>query len=347
LKYSSLEKVFLYPNNTLRDSISTINSGSLQVALIVDSNLRIIGIITDGDVRRAILKGLSLDCSVELVMTQSPIYVLSGSSQSFALNLMRQKSIHHVPVVDKNMKIIDLFVLDDLINKPSFPNQIILMAGGKGERLKPLTNNCPKPMLTVNGKPILEIILERCINAGFSSFYISVNYLKDHIIDYFGDGCKWGVSIDYLEEESPLGTCGCLKLLPDHINHDLLILNGDIITDLDLDRLIRFHKKSESKMTICSRSHRVRIPFAVLKSSEHYLSSFVEKPMYDYQVNAGVYALNPKCIESMPAIFYNMTDLMEQLIRENQKIGVFPIHENWKDIGNPIDFKEAVDSFDL
>jgi len=339
---TEVSSYFIQPDSSIREAIQVIDRGAAQVALIVGSENLLLGVLTDGDIRRAILKGISLEDSASSIMTTTPHHVTYGASKNEALDLMRKKMVHHVPVVDKKMRIIDIFVLDNLIKKPSFPNPVILMAGGKGERLKPLTNKCPKPMLTVNGKPILEIILQRCIKAGFSSFYISVNYLKDQIIDYFGDGCKWGVRIDYLEEESPLGTCGCLKLLPEHLNDDLLIWNGDIITDLDLDRLIRFHKKSKSKMTVCSRSHRVRIPFAVLKSNEDYLSSFVEKPMYDYQVNAGVYALNRKCIESVPASFYNMTDLMEQLIIENQKIGVFPIHENWKDIGNPTEFEEVV-----
>jgi dTDP-glucose pyrophosphorylase len=329
---------FIKPNSSIKEAIEVIDRGAAQVALVVGAENQLCGILTDGDIRRAILKGVSLEDSASKIMTNSPYYVTHGTLRHEALDLMREKIVHHVPVVDENMKITDLFVLDDLIQKPTFPNSVVLMAGGKGERLKPLTNACPKPMLAVNGKPILEIILENCKNAGFSSFYISVNYLKDQIIDYFGDGCKWGFSIKYLEEDVPLGTCGSLNLLPSDITEDIVVMNGDIITDLDIDRLMRFHQKSNSLMTVCTRSHKVRIPFAVLNTTSNYLTSFWEKPIYDYKVNAGVYVLNPKCLHEIPQTFFNMTDLMDKLLSRNKKLGVFPIHESWMDIGNKNDF---------
>jgi NDP-sugar pyrophosphorylase family protein len=218
------------------------------------------------------------------------------------------------------------------------------MAGGKGERLGSLTKNCPKPMLEVNGKPMLETILEKCIDAGFNNFYISVNYLKNKIIKHLGSGEKWGVNISYLEEGVPLGTCGSLKLLPNNLVDDILVLNGDILTDLEYDRLMVYHQKSSNAMTVCTRSHRVRIPFAVMTSSGAKLERFVEKPMYDFQVNAGVYILNPSLIEKIPSEFYNMTDLIDDLLNIKSEVGVFPIHENWKDIGNKIDFYEVQDT---
>lgn len=338
---TNLSAYLISPTTSIKNAIQVIDNGAAQVALVSDQKGKLLGIVTDGDIRRAILGGINIEEAISSIMTESPLFLRKGSSKEDALKIMRKKLIHHVPVVDDKMRIIDLFVLDDLIKKPSFPNTVVLMAGGKGERLKPLTNNCPKPMLEVNGKPILEIILERCIDAGFSNFYISVNYLKDQIIDYFGDGSMQGVRINYLHEDKPLGTCGCLKLLPRHIDHDILVINGDILTDLDLDRLIRFHEKSENLMTICSRSHKVRIPFAVLNTKEDYLSHLIEKPMFDYQVNAGVYAVKPQCFDLIPASFYNMTDLIEKLMGKNQKVGVFPIHENWKDIGNPHEYQQV------
>lgn len=328
-------------NSTLKIAIESLNNGIGQIALVVDEDNKLKGVVTDGDIRRAFLKGKILESPIKDVMSSNPITLLDGTSKSAILRIIRENKIHHIPIVNKIGQVVKLFAIDDILYTPKRSNIVVIMAGGKGERLRPLTENCPKPMLEIKGKPILENILENCINAGFQNFYISVNYLKEHITKYFENGQRWGVKIDYLEENDYLGTCGCLSLLPKNINDDVVVMNGDIITDLDLDRLIRFHTKSDCKMTICSRSHRVRIPFAVLKSNEDYLSSFVEKPMYDYQVNAGVYALNPKCIQSVPANFYNMTDLMEQLISENQKIGVFPIHENWKDIGNPTEFEEV------
>ena len=338
-------KYFISPKSSIRDAIEVIDNGAAQVALVVDSNKKLLGLVTDGDVRRGIIKNLSLDGAVSSIMTNSPLVLSLGAKKAEILQLMREKLIHHIPLVDGNGCICSLEVLDDLLKKRSLSNPVVIMAGGKGERLGSLTKNCPKPMLEVNGKPMLETILEKCIDAGFKNFYISVNYLKDKIIKHFSLGEKWGVNISYLEEGEPLGTCGSLKLLPKDILDDILVLNGDVLTDLEYDRFMTYHQKSSNAMTVCTRSHRVRIPFAVMTSSGAKLERFVEKPMYDFQVNAGVYILSPTLIEKIPSKFYNMTDLVDDLLDSKSPVGVFPIHENWKDIGNPIDFKEAVKSF--
>ena len=338
-------KYFISPKSSIRDAIEVIDNGAAQVALVVDSNKKLLGLVTDGDVRRGIIKNLSLDGAVSSIMTNSPLVLSLGAKKAEILQLMREKLIHHIPLVDGNGCICSLEVLDDLLKKRSLSNPVVIMAGGKGERLGSLTKNCPKPMLEVNGKPMLETILEKCIDAGFKNFYISVNYLKDKIIKHFSLGEKWGVNISYLEEGEPLGTCGSLKLLPNNLVDDILVLNGDVLTDLEYDRFMTYHQKSSNAMTVCTRSHRVRIPFAVMTSSGAKLERFVEKPMYDFQVNAGVYILSPTLIEKIPSKFYNMTDLVDDLLDSKSPVGVFPIHENWKDIGNPIDFKEAVKSF--
>lgn len=334
-------RYLISPTSSIKDAIEVIDRGSAQVALVIDNDGKLLGIVTDGDVRRAILRGIAIDEAISLIMVKSPVCLKEGTSKQDALDLMGRKAIHHIPIVSDSMRITGLFVLDDLLQKPSFPNHIVLMAGGKGQRLKPLTDNCPKPMLKVNGKPILEIILRRCIDAGFKNFHVSVNYLKEQIVDYFEDGSKWGVNINYLKENEFLGTSGCLKLLPDNIPDDIVVINGDIITDLDLDRLIRFHSKANNILTVCSRAHRVRVPFAVLSTKLSCLQSFVEKPMYEYQVNAGVYVLRKKCIEEIPPGFFNMTDLIDKILEQDNEVSVFPIHENWKDIGNPNDFTEV------
>ena len=334
-------KYFISPRSSIRDAIEVIDNGAAQVALVVDPHNKLLGLVTDGDVRRGIINNISLDDEVSSIMTKSPLVLVAGAKKTKILQLMREKSIHHIPLVDGNGCIFGIEVLDDLLKKRNLSNRVVIMAGGKGERLGSLTKNCPKPMLEVNGKPILETILEKCIDAGLSNFYFSVNYLKEKIIDHFGVGEKWGVNISYLEEEEPLGTCGSLKLLPNDLADDLLVLNGDVLTDLEYDRLLAFHQKSCNNMTVCTRSHRVRIPFAVMTSSGAKLEKFVEKPMYEFQVNAGVYILNPKLIEKIPSKFYNMTDLVDDLLDSKSDVCIFPIHENWKDIGNPFDFREA------
>jgi len=331
------------PKSTMRDVISTIDKGSLQVAIVVDENLKLLGIVTDGDVRRALMNGYSFDVETSSFMTSDPIVLGEDFCRNDAISLMREKFIKHIPVIDGNRKVIDIFTLEDLFKRNHFSNPVVIMAGGKGERLGSLTQNCPKPMLNVNGIPILEIILKNCIKAGFMNFYLSVNYLKEKIINHFGTGEKWGVDISYLEEDEPLGTCGSLKLLPNDLADDLLVLNGDVLTDLEYDRLMAYHQKSRNSMTVCTRSHRVRIPFAVMTSSGTKLERFVEKPMYDFQVNAGVYILKPCLIEQIPLKFFNMTDLVDDLLDSKSAVGVFPIHENWRDIGSPIDFKEVVE----
>jgi dTDP-glucose pyrophosphorylase len=335
------DKYFISPTSSIRDAIEVIDKGAAQVALVVDSNQKLVGIVTDGDIRRCIIKNISLDSELSSIMTKSPLVLSSGVNKSEILQVMRDNSIHHIPLVDCNGCICSLEVLDDLLKKRRLSNPVVIMAGGKGQRLGSLTKNCPKPMLEVNGKPMLEIILSKSIDAGFSNFYFSVNYLKDNIINHFGTGEKWGVKISYLEENAPLGTCGSLKLLPNNLEDEILVLNGDVLTDLEYDRPLSYHQSSNNLMTVCTLSHRVKIPFAVMTTSGAKLERFVEKPMYDFQVNAGVYILNPSLIEKIPAEFYNMTDLIDDLLDSKSDIGVFPIHESWKDIGNPIDFKEA------
>ena len=337
----NLSEYIVNHNTSIKFVIGVIDTNAAQVALIVNDYNKLAGIITDGDIRRAILSNHTLDDPVSAIMTKNPITLTSGATRSDALKIMRETLIHHIPVINEEKNLVELFVLDDLIKKQTYDNPVVIMAGGKGVRLGTLTKNSPKPMLEINGKPMLEIILEKCIDAGFTKYYISVNYLKEKIINYFGIGEKWGVNISYLEENEPLGTCGSLKLLPNDLADDILVLNGDVLTDLEYDRFMIYHQKSSNAMTVCTRSHRVRIPFAVMTSSGAKLERFVEKPMYDFQVNAGVYILNPSLIEKIPNEFYNITDLLDDLLDSKTAVGVFPIHENWKDIGNPIDFKKA------
>ena len=337
----TLSRYIVRHNALIKSAIGVIDANAAQVVLVVNNDDKLTGIITDGDIRRAILSNHSLDDPVSAIMTKSPLTLSSGATRSDALKVMRESVVRHIPVINDDRTLVDLFVLDDLIKKQSYDNPVVIMAGGKGERLGALTKNCPKPMLEVNGKPMLEIILEKCIDAGLSNFHFSVNYLKEKIIGHFGTGEKWGVNISYLEEKEPLGTCGSLKLLPNDLVYDILVLNGDVLTDLEYDRLMAYHQKSYNSMTVCTRSHRVRIPFAVMTSSGTKLERSVEKPMYEFQVNAGVYILNPNLIEKIPHAFYNMTDLVDDLLDSKLDVGVFPIHESWKDIGNKIDFFEV------
>lgn len=336
-----LKKYLLSIKSSIRDAIYTIEKGSAQIAIIVDSERKLLGLVTDGDVRRAILRGISIDETVDKIMTIKPLCLPFGKSRNEAISLMREKKFRHIPVVDTDLKIVDLYLLDELFSVSDFSNPIVIMAGGRGERLGQLTNNCPKPMVEINGKPLLEIILERCIAAGFKNFYFSVNYLKSKIIDYFGSGSNWHVKINYLEESCPLGTAGSLSLLPENIKEDIIVMNGDVLTRLDLDKLIYYHNKSGNYFTICTREYKTSIPFAVVESDDKRLKRITEKPTFKYQVNAGVYAMSYLSLKSIPKKFYNMTDLIDDVMKKNLNIGVFPIHEMWSDIGNPVDLEKA------
>ena len=229
--------------NTLKCAIENINQNCIQATVVVDENNKLCGIVTDGDIRRALLNEISLDDSVERVMTQDPISVYDSVPEIQILAIMRKNSIHHIPVINQSGEVINVHTVDDHLYFTEFTNHVVIMAGGKGERLRPLTNDCPKPMLKVDGKPILEHVLQNCISSGFSKFLISVNYLKEQIKDYFSSGKKWGVEISYIEEKSAMGTCGSLSLVSDLINQDFLVINGDIFTDLDFGKLLKFHQK--------------------------------------------------------------------------------------------------------
>lgn len=334
---NNLEEYFLGIENTIKDAINIIEIGKAQIALIVDSTGKLLGVVTDGDVRRGLLKGFSLDESVDKIMTKDPIVLPFGSTKSDAISLIKDKLIYHVPIVNGDGQIKQIHVLDDFLKTPELPNWTVIMAGGKGERLKPLTDKCPKPMLKIGDKPMLEIMLEQCLQVGLKKFYISVNYLKEQIIQYFGNGSRWNAEVRYLEEDTPLGTAGCLSMLKEIPQDDILVLNGDVVTKLDFDRLIKFHSKLSNLMTVCTRTHHVKIPFAVLNTANSFVKNFVEKPMYDYQVNTGVYVLNPSLLRKIPNKFFHMTDLIENLLCDNELVGAFPIHEEWNDVGNSIE----------
>jgi dTDP-glucose pyrophosphorylase len=340
------KKYFISPQKSIKDAIKVIDRGAAQVALVVENENKLVGIVTDGDIRRAILKGVPLKKDISTIMTPNPVFIYEGTPKKQALQYMRDKVIHHVPVVDSDRRIKELIVLDELLLKPSLDNPVVIMAGGKGERLRPYTENCPKPMLPINGKPMMEIILERCISFGFKQYYFSVNYLKDEIISYFGDGKNWGVDISYLEEDRPLGTAGSLSFLPNNLSDDVLVINGDVLSELNFKRLLDFHRKKNNEATVCSRNHEVFIPFAVLNENNGKLMNLSEKPTYYFQINAGVYILSPKIVRKIPHEICDITDLLERELENGEKIGIFPIHEKWSDIGSPEIFREVNNNYD-
>ena len=321
---------------SLTDAIKVIDGGQVQIALVVDDNRRLIGTITDGDVRRALLRGESLETPVERIMFRSFRALTASSTEEEALAFMRRETLHQIPVLDEQGRVVRIFLLEELIKPMKRPNPVVIMAGGEGKRLRPLTNNCPKPMLRVGGKPLLEIILEQCIDGGFQQFYLSVNYLKNQIQDHFGDGARWHVNIDYLQETQPLGTGGALSLLPQKPSEPLLVINGDVLTRVDYGRLLWFHDEQQAAATLCVREYTTQIPYGVVRMDDLHVLTLEEKPVLSHYVNAGIYLLDPVLLDLVPHNrFFDMPTLLEKAMQHQHRVSAFPIHEFWLDVGHP------------
>jgi len=338
----NLEKLFLTPMSTIREAISVLDQGAVQIALVIDSERRLQGVITDGDIRRALLRGESLDSSVTAVMRVNFRALQHPATEEEALTLMRLESLHQIPSLDSEGRLVQLFLLEDLIKPKTLSNTVVIMAGGRGERLRPLTHNCPKPMIQVGGKPLLEIALQQCLDAGFKDFYFSVNYLKDQIKTYFEDGAKWSARIRYLEENFPLGTGGALSLIQERPVEPLLVLNGDVLTRVDYGNLLRFHSDHSAAATMCLREHVTQIPYGVVQVDGVKVLALQEKPVLTHYVNAGIYLLNPELLDLMePNTFLDMPQLLERAARNSYNVNAFPIHEYWLDIGRPETLERA------
>ena len=327
----------------IKDAIRKIDENKLQIVFIINNEKRLIGTVSDGDIRRAFLNSINLEGNVSEIMNKNFKYVLENYKEKDIVSLMNKYNIRQIPVLDKSGRIVDLKLLKDFTRLNSYPNPIVIMAGGRGSRLGELTDNCPRPMVEVGGKPMLEVIIDQCINDGFRNFFISVNYLKEKITDYFQDGSKWGIKINYLIEDNALGTAGSLSLLPKNISESFLVLNCDIITQFKLDKLLNFHIQSQAKATLCVREHFTTIPFGVVThDEEHNLVSFEEKPSYKHLVNAGIYILDPIALSFCePNKFCDMPELLEKIKYTGIKIGLCPIHEYWLDVGVPDTLKKA------
>jgi len=334
--------VSINPSTSALEALRVIDFGGAQIALIIDEQHKLLGTLTDGDIRRGLLYGETLASPVERLMNRKFRYVRSGEDEAAVLAMMRREKICQIPALDAEGRVIQLFLLQDLLTPVCLPNAVVIMAGGKGTRLRPHTENCPKPMLPVDGKPMLEILLEQCISSGFSKFFLSVNYLREQIIDHFGNGNAWGISIDYLEEDEPLGTAGSLQLLPHSVQEPFLVMNGDVLTRFNLTQLLRFHVEQEAACTLCVRDHTTTSPFGVVKTNGVELAGFEEKPISRQLVNAGVYVIDPRLLPLLPP--HQSTD-MPNLLMSAQQVGyrvvVCPIHEYWIDVGQPETLRQA------
>ncbi|EHA7441711.1 CBS domain-containing protein [Escherichia coli] len=335
------KKVLLTPAATIRQALEIINRGSLQIALVSSENT-LLGSVTDGDIRRGLLRNLSLDDAVEKVMNTSPLTADVSLSKDELLLLLKANKITAIPITE-NGQLIGLKTLHELLKSKRYDNPVFIMAGGFGTRLKPLTDNCPKPLLKVGNKPILEIIIQRFIDAGFYQFYISTHYLPNMIHEYFGDGSKWNVEINYVHEEEPLGTGGALGLLPKNIKQlPLIMINGDILTNLDINSLLNYHNEQHSLATICVREYNYQIPYGVIEAKGNKIVRMTEKPIYKYHVNAGVYVISPDIFNNVKAnTIIDMPSLLQKYIENDEMISIYPLTEYWLDIGQMAEYKQA------
>lgn len=340
------KKAVLTDTATMRDAMEAIDQSSLQVVVVVDDRGRLVGTITDGDVRRGILRGIGFNASVRDIMNKKPESAKAHQSRDEILSLMKHKKIHQIPILDEDRKVVGIEVLDELIEAPSRDNWVVLMAGGLGTRLRPLTDEVPKPMIPIGSKPILETILENFIEYGFKNFFISVHN-KDHVIrNYFGDGTRWGVKIRYLLETERLGTAGALSLLPERPVDPVFIMNGDLLTKINFTQLLSFHSEHKLAATMCAREYDFQVPYGVLSLEGHRILSIDEKPVHKFFVNAGIYVLEPKALELIPANkFYDMPQLFKDLTGKGQSTAAFPIREYWIDIGHLRDLVRANGNF--
>lgn len=337
-----LEKTIVVESASLKEAIHKIDSSGQQVVLVVSADKKLLGILTDGDFRRAILKGKSLNSSVLEIMNPNPITAHAAMTNDEMLVLMRKKSVHHLPVVDKDLHLIDLVTIDELVGISELPNWIVLMAGGLGKRLRPYTNNRPKPLLEIGGKPIIEHIIEKLIGHGFKQFFLSVNYKAQMFVDYFGNGENWGVKINYLHENTTLGTGGGLSLLPESPRAPIIVMNGDLLTDINFDSLLRFHESQDSVATMAVREHDVQVPFGVVRFDGTQITEIDEKPVHKFFVNAGIYVLSPQALNYVPEQkYFDMPSLFEHLIALGQRTSAYPLREYWLDIGRIEEYEKA------
>ncbi|MHB8475479.1 MAG: nucleotidyltransferase family protein [Steroidobacteraceae bacterium] len=332
-------------DSDLRQAIRNLDATGLQIVLAVSADGTLLGTLTDGDIRRGLLRGMDMSSAIDAIIFRDPLVVPPQLSRDTVLQLMRANKIHQLPVVDADRRVVGLHLWDELLVPERRSNVMVIMAGGQGSRLRPHTENCPKPLLSVGGKPMLEHILERAKANGFQYFVVAVYYLGHMIEQYFGNGHRWGVKIDYLHEESPLGTAGALALLNPRPDASFIVSNGDVLTDIHYGELLDFHRRHRATATMAVRQHEWQHPFGVVRTKGVDIIGFEEKPISRSHINAGIYVLEPESLAvltaggqcDMPALFARLQERSARTI-------VYPMHEPWLDVGRADDLDRAQDA---
>lgn len=331
------------PSATIREALAVLDAGGAQFAMVVDAEERLLGVATDGNIRRGLLGGHTLADSITMVMQDKPRTVPVGMTMDAVLRIMEDESVTHLPVLDPQGRVVSLWSLKELRRRPPLDIPMVLMVGGLGTRLGSLTRDIPKPMLPVGGRPMLEIILRNCMEWGVRHFYMAVNYKARMVTDYFGDGARFGCRIEYIRETKRMGTAGALSLLPERPRDTLLVSNGDILTHLNLRDMLAYHKHCGAVATMAVRKHVMHVPFGVVEhNADGIITGLREKPSHEFCVNAGVYALEPEALGNIPPdTFFDMPDIFTALLRAGQQPRIFENQNYWIDVGLLAEYQRA------
>ncbi len=340
---TDLTHVLIREGATLRQVLEAMTRSGKQIVLVVDVDRRLVGVVTDGDIRRAMLRGATLDAKVEEVVNRKPLTFPAGLPPAEALAVMRDRSVRHLPVLDADHRVLGLLRLEDLLAPPPLTARAVIMAGGEGRRLKPLTEATPKPLIAVGGKPLIEIMIERLRQSGIASVLIAVHHKADMIRDRVGDGSRLGVAIEYVEEPEPLGTMGALPLMRERLDAPFFVVNADILTKCDFRAMWEYHQGLEyPAMTVGVSLHQVDIPYGEFTLHEGRVTRVEEKPRKEFPVNAGIYLLDPSAIDLIPAgEYFDATDMIRALMDRGKFVAAHLIREYWLDVGRAHDLEKA------
>ena len=335
-------KALLPPETTLEQAIRNLNETALQIILVVSPDGELLGTLTDGDIRRGLMNNSDTNDSIETIIHHEPLVAPPALSRDMVLQLMQANQIHQVPIVDESRRVLGLHLWDEIVFPCQRPNLMVIMAGGQGKRLRPHTQNCPKPMLLVGGRPMLEHIIIGAKTEGFQRFIFAVHYLGNMIEEYCGDGSRWNVQIDYLREESPLGTAGGMSLLNPRPDAPFVVSNGDVLTDIRYGDILDYHCRHGASATMAVRIHEWQHPFGIVHTKGVDIIGFEEKPTIRNHINAGVYVLNPEVLDTLkPGEHCDMNTLFDRLQDSDARTIVYPMHEPWLDVGSAEDYTSA------
>lgn len=349
MNHPNVSQLFVGLDDSIRDAIERINrSAPISIALIVNDRRELLGTITDGDVRRGILAGLRLDEPVRALIPikaalkrAAPLTAPLDADRAALLQTMQEKDIRQIPLVNAEGQVVDIAILGDLLPTAHAPLQAVVMAGGQGLRLRPLTEHVPKPMLAVGDRPLMELTLERLHQSGIRRVAVSTNYLAENIINHFGDGRTFGLELDYIIEDRPMGTAGALGLM-DPPSGTVLVMNGDILTKVDFAAMLAYHREHNAEMTVAVRQYGLQVPYGVVECDGPNVQRLSEKPVLTVLVNAGIYLLEPSVYHSIPKDRRcDMTELIQTMLDAKRPVMSFPIIEYWLDIGQPADYEQA------